>query len=117
MKLSHGWWVMAGFSTLKARTYPSGLTARLVTFYKTFTLLNFTQDDFPAVASIQCGQVLPASLSIAPALCRRLVGGTSALWLADLLNWRTCSWLNIDTRVFNCPSFKIKNIWGRFEGR
>jgi len=70
---------MAGFSTLKARTYPSGLTACLVTFYKTLTLLNFTtQDDFPAVTLIQCGRVLPTSLLIAPALCE--------LWLADLLN-------------------------------
>ena len=70
MKLSHGWWVLAGFSTSKARTYPLRLIAHFVTFYKTLTLLNFTtRDDSPAVTLIQCGRVLPASLSIAPALC------------------------------------------------
>ena len=105
MKLSHGWWVMAGFSTLKARTYPLSLTAHLVTFYKTFTLLNFTtRDDFlMAVAFIPCGRVLPMLLSIASALCRRLVVGTSAssglqtYWTegiaANLI-------IDIDTRVF-----------------
>ena len=110
MKLPHGWWVIASFSKLEVRTYPLGLTACLATFYKILTPLNFgTQDDFPTVALIQYSWMLPVLLPIALAFCCRL-------WLVDWLNRRSWSWLNINTRIFNDPSFNIKGIWRRFEG-